>query len=85
MRTLSRDPFARHDVVRLMVPRSAFGINAECAWCGARVLPYPDGSPIQGRTVKRLYRYGTLPDGRSFPTCHPRAFCSKSCYHSYAE
>lgn len=81
MRIISRDPFDRSSTVRLMVPKSAYGLNSECAWCGARVLPSPDKP--SARQVKRLYRYGTLADSRSFPTCSPRAFCSKVCHDSY--
>lgn len=84
MRSLSRDPFARLNVVRrqdtgFTVDRTPTGDSFgermySCAWCDT-VRYTPKGHPF-------TYRYGVSPDsGRDHFTL--QGFCCKSCHDSY--
>jgi hypothetical protein len=70
---LSRDPFARQDIIRSSEALDEHGQHSGCAWCGN----------FRARGEKMLFRYGVWPDsGHSY--WHSKAFCSKSCYDSYS-
>jgi hypothetical protein len=69
---ISRDPFARLDIIRRTVFCDARG---ECAWCG------------QTRTTKSgrpfLYEYGYNEDQNNRNNFSGKLFCSKACHDSY--
>lgn len=71
MRSISRDPFARHDIVR----RTVQVMNGQtCSWCD------------QVRPQLKLFEYGTERDDRPGERnvgWHKGLFCSKSCHDSY--
>jgi hypothetical protein len=67
MRTLSRDPFARTEIVR----QTVIAPGVSCAWCGQ----------TRGDTL-RLYAYHTATDGGRL-ALHKGLFCSKPCHDSY--
>lgn len=68
--TISRDPFARVDIIRQEVPAN----GRTCAWCG--------GLNARGN----LFAYGSEADGilpgrRHLDTRH--LFCAKGCHDAY--
>lgn len=67
--TLSRDPFARQDLIRCVEGQDEHCQNG-CAWCG------------RNRKTGRLFRYGIETDnGHSY--WDAKAFCSLACRKSY--
>ena len=76
---ISRDPFARHDIVRRVVQT-----HASCTWCGGKRTV---GSNTPARRVTLgLYEYGTERDdrpGERNVNWHTGLFCCKSCHDSY--
>jgi hypothetical protein len=75
VRSISRDPFARHTLVRITICPLASGET--CSWCGSVRRSRRGRTPF-------LYRYGTEPDAiRSRIAWHDGAFCSKSCHDAY--
>jgi hypothetical protein len=72
MKTLSRNPFGRYDVVSESVKT---GNHAGCDWCGALKVT---------RCGTYLYRYGTQPDDKP-GRAHwlTGLFCGKSCAESF--
>lgn len=71
MSYVSRDPFARTELHKSVVPPSAVSYAViTCDWC--------DGTGSNGR----LYRFSTESDGGS-KHHHKGRFCSKSCHDSY--
>ena len=71
MYTVSRNPFARTEVVRFSVNVSP---NGTCDWCGRTRLSKT------GRNT--LFRYATQSDGGR-ENVHTGQFCSKSCHDCY--
>ena len=68
---ISRDPFARTELVRHKVTTA---LNCTCLWCG------------QKRKKDVLFEYGTERDdrpGEHNVAWHKGLFCSKSCHNSY--
>lgn len=71
---VSRDPFARYDILRECVPAKDLQPGQNCAWCGNR------------RRAGGLFRYYVNHDGnnRNEPLCDGKLFCGKSCMGAYA-
>jgi hypothetical protein len=75
-RNISRDPFARRNVVRETVRLDSETANTTCAWCG-QVKTRPSGHTF-------LYRYGWDDDqGPRQSSMQTKMFCSRSCERSY--
>jgi hypothetical protein len=73
MAYISRDPFARTTLNRIVVHAN----GATCAWCGGN-------RQHRGRALTTLFRYVSTTDsiyGRA--VTHKGLFCSKSCHDSY--
>ena len=71
MRTISRDPFARTETVRMNWSVTSTQL---CDWCGTK-RQSKSGNPY-------LYRYATETDGGS-RHWHRGLFCCKSCHDSF--
>lgn len=70
--TLSRDPFARTEVIRSVETLHEHRQSDGCAWCGG----------FRRVGEKSLFRYGTETDsGRTYKDA--KAFCSIGCRNSY--
>ena len=69
-RLISRDPFARQELHRVVVPV----ISRGCDWCGG---------VSKAKGAFRLFRYDVQTDGgRTYEGS--KLFCCKSCHDSYA-
>lgn len=80
MTYISRDPFAREELHRVIVER-----YGNCDWCGN--VRYRKGKPILADSMfpgklARLFVYITETDGGSRHE-HRGQFCSKSCHDIY--
>lgn len=72
LRKISRDVFARFDIVR----ENVLVTNETCRWCG-QVKQTPKGK-------KYLFRYGCWDDQKHLPEWDLKLlFCSISCWRSY--
>ena len=75
MRQVTRDPFARHTLVRVVVRLLLAGQT--CSWCGSVRTSRRCHTPF-------LFRYATEPDAiRPRVAWHAGAFYSKPCHDAY--
>jgi hypothetical protein len=70
MTLISRDPFARTELHRELVPAP----GQSCAWCGS--------FRHNVASTHKLFRYSTETDGGR-KHVHRGLFCSKSCHDDY--
>lgn len=71
--TISRDPFARQEIVRKRVHNATFVKG--CYWCG-RLRHTPSGDVV-------MFQYGTQDDASGRINWHTGYFCSIGCHNAY--